>query len=82
MSAQAPRSAGPDNPIIQKYRQLIPQLMAEQGIPGLAVAVVDDTKVLWVEGFGLTDNDHKTAITPDTIFSVQSTPKNRDREIR
>jgi acetyl esterase/lipase len=43
--AQAPRSAGPDNPIIQKYRQLIPQLMAEQDISGLAVAVVDDTRI-------------------------------------
>jgi CubicO group peptidase (beta-lactamase class C family) len=61
--------------IIQEYRQLIPQLMAEQGLPGLAVAVVDDTRVLWVEGFGYTDDDHKTAITPDTIFSVQSTSK-------
>jgi len=49
--------------------------MAEQGLPGLAVAVVDDTGILWTEGFGFTDNDHKTAVTPDTIFSVQSTPK-------
>jgi CubicO group peptidase (beta-lactamase class C family) len=61
--------------IIQEYRELIPQLMAEQDIPGLAVAVVDDTRVLWAEGFGYTDDDHKTAITPDTIFSVQSTSK-------
>ncbi len=74
--AQSSPSAENDNPIIQKYRQLIPQLMAEQDIPGLAVAVVDDTRVLWVEGFGFTDNDHKTPVTPDTIFSVQSTSKN------
>jgi CubicO group peptidase (beta-lactamase class C family) len=49
--------------------------MAEQDIPGFAVAVVDDTGVLWSEGFGFTDNDHNTPITPDTIFSIQSTSK-------
>ena len=76
VQAQAdPRSAN-DNPIIQKYRQLIPQLMAEQNVPGLAVAVVDDARVLWVEGFGFTDDDHKVPITPSTIFSVQSISKN------
>ncbi len=64
-----------DSPIVQKYRQLIPQLMAGQDIPGLAVAVVDDNGILWAEGFGFTDDDHKTAITSDTIFSVQSTSK-------
>ena len=75
VSAQTPLYAESDDPIVQKYRELIPQLMAEQDLPGLAIAVVDDTGVLWTEGFGFTDNDHKTAITPDTIFSVQSTSK-------
>ena len=64
-----------DDPIIEKYRQLIPRLMAEQDIPGLAVTVVDDTGIVWTEGFGFTDDDHKIAVTPDTIFSVQSTSK-------
>lgn len=63
------------DPIIQKYRELIPRLMAEQDLPGLAVAVVDDTGVVWSEGFGFTDSQHKTPITPETIFSVQSTSK-------
>ena len=63
------RSADND-PVVQKYRLLIPQLMSEQDIPGLAVAVVDDQGILWIEGFGFTDDDHKIAITPDTIFMV------------
>ena len=73
--AQPPLYADNDNPIVQKYRELIPKLMTEQDIPGLAIAVVDDTGVLWTEGFGFTDHDHKTAVTADTIFSVQSTSK-------
>jgi len=67
--------AQPDDPIIQKYRRLIPELMAEQDIPGLAVAVVDNAHVLWAEGFGFTDTDRRVAITPRTIFSIQSTSK-------
>jgi CubicO group peptidase (beta-lactamase class C family) len=60
---------------IAKYRQEIPQLMQQQDIPGLAIAVVDDQGMLWAEGFGYTDTDHRTPITPDTIFSIQSTSK-------
>ncbi len=67
---------GSTSAIIEKYRQAIPQLMAEQHIPGLAVAVTDENGVLWSEGFGYTDNNHKVAVKPDTIFSVQSASKN------
>ena len=57
---------------IQKYRELIPRLMAEQGIPGLAVAVADESHVLWAEGFGYTARDRGTPVRADTAFGVQS----------
>lgn len=60
---------------IAKYRQEIPRLMQQQGIPGLAIAIVDDQGVLWAEGFGYTDTDRRVPVTPDTIFSIQSTSK-------
>jgi CubicO group peptidase (beta-lactamase class C family) len=63
------------DPIIEKYRAMIPRLMAEQDVPGLAIAVVDDQGVIWAEGFGFTDNDHKIPVTPDTLFNIQSTSK-------
>lgn len=40
--------------VIARYRERVPTLMHEQGIPGLAVAVVDGDRPLWVEGFGST----------------------------
>jgi CubicO group peptidase (beta-lactamase class C family) len=52
--AHPAQSAENVNPIIQRYRELIPHLMAEQDLPGLAIAVVDDTRVIWSEGFGYT----------------------------
>jgi CubicO group peptidase (beta-lactamase class C family) len=62
-------------PITEKYRELIPRLMAEQDVPGLALAVVDENGVIWAEGFGFADTDGRVPVTPDTLFSVQSTSK-------
>jgi len=61
--------------IIDKYRTLIPQEMRKQHIPGMAIAIVDDQQVVWSEGFGFTDWDHKTPVTADTAFSIQSMTK-------
>lgn len=61
--------------VISKYQQQIPQLMADQGVPGLSVALVDGANVLWSQGFGYTDRDDRTPVTTDTIFSVQSMSK-------
>jgi len=62
--------------VIARYQARIPQLMVEQGIPGLAVALVDNDKALWTEGFGHLDRDDSPPVTADTIFAVQSMSKN------
>jgi CubicO group peptidase (beta-lactamase class C family) len=61
--------------IMDKYRQDIQQRMQQDEIPGLAIAVVDDQNVLWMEGFGYTDWDKKIPVTQDTLFSIQSISK-------
>ncbi|HEX6580006.1 MAG TPA: serine hydrolase domain-containing protein [Actinomycetota bacterium] len=61
--------------VIARYRARIPELMTEQGIPGLAVALVDADEALWVEGFGYADRQGSAPVTADTIFSVQSMSK-------
>lgn len=61
--------------VIDGYRELIPTLMREQHVPGLAVTVVDDRGFVWTEGFGVTDGTGSDAVTPDTIFSIQSMSK-------
>lgn len=72
---QAPVASGSLEAIIAKYRQEIPGRMQAENIPGLALAVVDDHEILWAEGFGYTDWDRRTAVTPDTLFSIQSMSK-------
>jgi CubicO group peptidase (beta-lactamase class C family) len=61
--------------VVAEYRTRIPELMAQEDIPGLAVALVDGDRVVWQEGFGHTDRSGDTPVTVDTIFSVQSMSK-------
>lgn len=61
--------------VIARYRTRIPDLMAEQDVPGLAVALVDRDRTLWVEGFGHLDRGGSAPVNADTIFSVQSISK-------
>jgi CubicO group peptidase (beta-lactamase class C family) len=72
-----PRALADDaaRPVVAKYRERIPTLMAEEDVPGLAVAVVDRDRTLWVEGFGRLDRDGSAAVNADTVFSVQSMSK-------
>lgn len=61
--------------VIAEYQASIPQQMAEQGVPGLAVVVVDGDHVVWAEGFGRLERDGSAPVTTDTLFSVQSMSK-------
>ncbi len=80
-SGTAAADGAPDAPqdavaaVVADYRARIPELMAAEQIPGLAVAVVDGDRVVWQEGFGATDDDGATPVTVDTMFSVQSMSK-------
>lgn len=61
--------------VIARYQERIPELMAEEDLPGLALAVVDGDRVVWQQGFGSTERDGGTPVTVDTLFSVQSMTK-------
>jgi CubicO group peptidase (beta-lactamase class C family) len=61
--------------VIDTYRGRIPKLMAEQGVPGLAVVLIDGDRVLWTQGFGHVDGEGSAAVDADTLFSVQSMSK-------
>lgn len=61
--------------VIARYRTTIPELMASEHVPGLSLVLVDGDRVVWQQGFGRTDDDGGTAVTVDTMFSVQSMSK-------
>lgn len=54
---------------------LIRTEMKKNDVTGLSIALVDDQRVVWAEGFGFADEANKVAATPDTIYRVGSISK-------
>lgn len=66
----------PSDPLIVGERDRILKAMSEDGIPGVAVCLVRGGQPVWIEGLGVTDRLSNRPVSPDTIFSIQSTSKN------
>lgn len=49
--------------------------MQTQKIPGMAVAVVKDGKIMLARGYGLANVEHQVPVKPETIFQSGSTGK-------
>ena len=48
---------------------------AKADSPGCAVAVVQDGKILYKQGYGMANLEYNAAITPSTIFHIASISK-------
>lgn len=44
-------------------------------VPGLSVAVIDDFKIAWAKGYGVTEAGGMTPVTPGTLFQAGSVSK-------
>ncbi|WP_159098112.1 serine hydrolase domain-containing protein [Parazoarcus communis] len=60
---------------IERARWLIEQEMADNKVTGLSVALVDDQRVVWAEGFGYEDAEREIAATPGTPYRLGSIAK-------
>jgi len=60
---------------IDEQRVLIKQFQKDSKIKGLAVALFDNERIIWSEGFGHSNPDKKQLIDTETIFSIQSMSK-------
>ena len=67
LQAQSPDTARID--------ELARATMSSWRLPGMAVAVVKDDKVVYLKGFGVREAGRSAAITPDTLFQIASTSK-------
>ncbi len=57
------------------YDQIIPDLMRKHSIPGGAVAVMRDGRLIYARGFGYADVENKTPVQPDALFRIASVSK-------
>ena len=62
-------------PGMGSYDQVIPDLMRKYAIPGGAVAVLRDGKLIYARGFGYADVENKTPVQPDALFRIASVSK-------
>ncbi len=67
---------GPDYaPVVARLERDVPKLLNDNGVPGAAIALVDDQAVVWAGGFGFTNRRAKQPVTAETLFSLQSVTK-------
>jgi len=59
----------------QNFDKLATDAMASWKIPGLAVAVVQNDRVVYMNAFGVKEIGKSDAITPNTLFEIASTSK-------
>ncbi len=62
-------------PGMGSYDQGITDLMRRYAIPGGAVAVLRDGKLIYARGFGYADVENRTPVQPDALFRIASVSK-------
>jgi CubicO group peptidase (beta-lactamase class C family) len=62
-------------PGMASYDQSITDLMRKYAIPGGAVAVMRDGRLIYARGFGYADVENKTPVQPDALFRIASVSK-------
>lgn len=62
-------------PAKQYLSALIKQDMAKHDVKGLSIALIDDQKVVWAEGFGYADVANQVPATADTVYRIGSISK-------
>ena len=68
----------PDNAVakaVDRLDGIADRLIAQSGIPGMAVAVVHGGKTVYAKGFGVRDTTTGEKVDPDTVFQLASLSK-------
>ncbi|MCD9853364.1 beta-lactamase family protein [Epilithonimonas sp. JDS] len=63
------------DPLYLEIEKLGQELTVKNHVPGVAVAVIRDGKVAWIQSIGYADLASKKPVTPETIFNVGSVSK-------
>jgi CubicO group peptidase (beta-lactamase class C family) len=63
------------NGLPQDFLQRLPEMMELANVPGLAVSIIKDGKIVWTRGFGVKDVNSKSPVDKDTLFAAGSLSK-------
>ena len=57
---------------VREVEKLAQKQIDQNAVPGLAIAVVFQNKVVYAKGFGVRDVNTKTPVDADTVFQLAS----------
>ncbi len=60
---------------IPKLRDIAAGAIIDENVPGLAVALVIDDRMVWAEGFGVQDLESRAPVTTKSVFGIGSITK-------
>lgn len=60
---------------LKNLQTKIPEQWKKDSSPGMAIVVVNDKEILWLESFGYTEISKKKPVDVNTLFSLQSVSK-------
>lgn len=75
LTAQRMPITGPSVPGMESFDRVMPKLMREWGVPGGAVAVVKDERLVMARGYGLADQAQNSNVQPNALFRIASVSK-------
>ena len=61
--------------LVATLDHLVPSLMAEHRVPGLAIALIRDRQLVWSKGYGVRTAAYQEPVGPDTVFEAASMGK-------
>ncbi len=68
-------AANPGDALGGALERLLPKIMREANLPGLAIAIVRGGKMAWQRGFGVRDRSTREPVEPTTVFEAASVSK-------
>lgn len=60
---------------IPDLENFINQIMNDFDIPGMSIAVIEDGKIVWIEGFGVLEKGKTEVVDGDTLMKIGSVSK-------
>ncbi|MFA6147463.1 MAG: serine hydrolase domain-containing protein [bacterium] len=72
-----PESVGRDDyaKVTEYVSALVRHQMKKRDVTGLSIALIDDQRVVWAEGFGFADKAGNVPASPETVYRVGSISK-------
>lgn len=72
---EKPAPPGASKPGLGDFDDFVNQALKEWKVPGVAVAVIQDGKIILLKGYGYRDVEKQLPVTPNTLFSIGSISK-------